>query len=401
MDLLKRNRSFRTLFIAQIVSYSGDWFATVALLGIVKEVTDSALLVTLVWVFQSLPGFIASPWAGSVADRFDRRKVMIIVSSMQAIAALGYLAVHSKSTVVFGLVAETIVAGLASFFGPASQAALPNVVATEDLGQANAIMSSTWGAMLAIGAGLGGIFTKFAGRNAAFIFDAATFAVAALLIATVRVPMNQVRSTDRQKMRPIHDTREALAFARPRPTILALLASKCSFGLGAGVVALLPILATKKFHGGDGTTGLFLSARGLSVLIGPFLIRRFVGSSVPRIIKVCGFATVIYGAMYFIVGSAGSTTMAVVFIFLAHIGGGWQWAFSSLGLQLATPDEFRGRIFAADYALVTLTMSISSAGAGALAEHYGPGRVMSGIALVSLVLGSMYLWTTRRLSAAE
>ena len=108
-----------------------------------------------------------------------------------------------------------------------------------------------------------------------------------------------------------------------------------------------------------------------------------------------------YGAMYFVVGTVGSTALAVVFVFFAHIGGGWQWAFSSYGLQLATPDEYRGRIFAADYALVTLTMSISSAGGGALAGHFGPGRVMSGIAVVSLMLGSTYLWSTRRLARAE
>ncbi len=399
MDLLRRNNHFRTLFIAQIVSYCGDWFATVALLGIVHDYTHSALLVALVWVFQSLPAFIVSPWAGPVADRFDRRKIMVGVSAAQAMAALGYLLVHSRSTVAFGLVAETLVATLAAFFGPASQAAMPNIVEPQDLGTANAMMGSTWGAMLAIGAALGGVFTHFAGRSAAFLADAVSFAIAGLLIATVRVPMTERIGPPKGKMRPFHDSREALKFARKRPQILALLASKFAFGMGAGAVALLPVLARKKFHGGDGITALFLSARGTAVLLSPFLIKRWVGSSIPKIIRICGFATTIYGAMYFGVATVPAVGLAVVFVFMAHCGGGWQWTYSTMGLQLATPDQLRGRIFAADFALVTLTMSISSTAAGLLAGRFGPGPVMAGLATTSLLIGGAYFWFTRHLTA--
>jgi MFS family permease len=86
-SLLRRNPDFRAVFVAQVVSYAGDWFATVALLGLVLDVTHSALAATLVFVSQTFPSFLMTPLAGPAADRFDRRKLMIGVSTLQVGAA--------------------------------------------------------------------------------------------------------------------------------------------------------------------------------------------------------------------------------------------------------------------------------------------------------------------------
>jgi len=80
-NVLRTNRDLRILFIAQNLSYIGDWFTFVALAGLVQDVTDSALLVSLLLVAFSLPSFLASPIGGPVADRYDRRTVLVIVSS--------------------------------------------------------------------------------------------------------------------------------------------------------------------------------------------------------------------------------------------------------------------------------------------------------------------------------
>ena len=87
-SLLRRNRDVRMLFGAQVVSYLGDWFTFVALAGLVEDVTNSRFLVSLVLVSMTIPGLLTSPVAGSFADRFDRRKILIVVSLIQAVAAL-------------------------------------------------------------------------------------------------------------------------------------------------------------------------------------------------------------------------------------------------------------------------------------------------------------------------
>ncbi len=117
LELLRHNRDLRYLFIAQVVSYAGDWFCYVALLGVVGDVTDSSLLVSLVFVSQTLPAFLVSPVAGAVADRFDRRRIVVTVSCVQAVAALSLLAV-GPGRVWLAFAAQATIAAFGAFVLP-------------------------------------------------------------------------------------------------------------------------------------------------------------------------------------------------------------------------------------------------------------------------------------------
>ncbi|NDA38397.1 MAG: MFS transporter, partial [Acidimicrobiia bacterium] len=162
-----------------------------------------------------------------VADRYDRRKVLIIVSILQAIAATSFLLI-GDSKIWIAFVAQGFIAGLAAFVRPALEAAIPNLAKNPDeLRQANAIFGSSWGVMLAAGAGIGGIFSQAFGRNAAFIADVVTFIIAALLIAAVTRPMQEARTkTQTRRIHPIRDMGEALHLAKSDPAIMSLLMSK-------------------------------------------------------------------------------------------------------------------------------------------------------------------------------
>jgi len=400
ISLLRRNRDFRGLFFAQIVSFAGDWFATVAMLGLVIDRTGSEAAASAVFVVQTLPAFLLTPLAGPAADRFDRRTLMVVVSLAQAVAA-GLFLLATSGPVAFAFVAQGVISGLGAFFLPASQAALPNLVDPEDLPLAAVMMASTWGAMLAIGAAAGGLFTVAFGRNAAFVADAGTFLVAAALIGSLRRPTQVRAGVDgpRPPMRPLADTAEAIRYARSNPVVAALLGSKLGFGLGGGTVGMLALLATDAFGGGDGATGLLLGARGLGVLLGPFLAKRLAERGTDGILLACGLAGLVFGVGYAITGTADVIGLAVVGVLIAHMGGGMQWTLSTYGLQRATPDQIRGRIFAADFALVTLSMSASLLVAGAVAERTGPRPPTLGLAAVVCLWGAVYLSLTRRLRA--
>jgi MFS family permease len=397
ISLLRRNRDFRSLLVAQIVSFAGDWFATVAMLGLVIERTSSDVAATGVFVVQVLPAFALTPLAGPAADRYDRRTLMVVVSLAQAGAALLFLAA-SRGPVALAFVAQGLISGMGAFFLPASQAALPNLVDPDDLSLATVMLSSTWGAMLAIGAALGGLFTIAFGRDAAFAADAASFAVAAGLIAAVRRP-TQERAPEgpRPRMHPLADTVEALRYARHHPVVAALLGSKMGFGLASGTVGMLALLATGRFGAGDGGIGLLLGARGAGVVAGPFIARRLVGRGTRGILLACGLAGLVYGAGYLVVGTASLLPVAAAGVLVAHLGGGAQWTLSTYGLQTVTPDRIRGRIFAADFALLTLTMSASLLVAGAVAEATGPRAPTLALAGVACAWGLIYLTLTRRL----
>src|SRR4051812_28592474 len=196
----------------------GDWFASVAMLGLVLDLTHSDLIATLVFVSQTLPSFLMTPLAGPAADRFDRRKLMILVSTIQVAAAALFLFV-GDGTVWLAFVAQGTISALGAFFLPSSQAALPNLVESEDLVTATVMMSATWGAMLAIGAALGGLFTVAFGRTASFLADPTRLALAAALIGTGRRPRGGRAREDRGRppMPPGADPAEAFRYARRHP----------------------------------------------------------------------------------------------------------------------------------------------------------------------------------------
>lgn len=111
IGLLRRNRDFRSLFFAQIVSFCGDWFATVAMLGLVIDRTGSDVAASAVFVVQTLPAFVLSPLAGPAADRLDRRTLMLGVSLLQAgAAALFLVALHGP--ILFAFAAQALISAL-------------------------------------------------------------------------------------------------------------------------------------------------------------------------------------------------------------------------------------------------------------------------------------------------
>ena len=384
------------VFGAQIVSYLGDWFAFVALAGLVEDVTDSRFLVSLVLVSMTIPGLFMSPIAGSFADRFDRRKILIVVSVLQAFAAL-LLLLHSAAGIWITFVAQCLIAGLAAFVGPSSSASVPNLVDNDDdLRKTNALFGSTWGTMLAVGAALGGVFAAVFGRNAAFIANAVSFVVAALLFSGVKRPMQSERTQNSNKgrVRPIADMKEAINVAKKDPVILALLCSKMTFAVGAGIVSQLAVLASNVFNVGDSGRGLLIGVRGIGSGLGPILGARIAGRDMAKLLKVCGYAGLVFAVCY--VGAALSPFigMAAVFIALAHLSGGAQWTLSTLGLQMEAPDHVRGRVMAGDMAMVNTMIGFTSILAGLTSQFIGVRPAIIIFAAAAAVASVVYLFAT-------
>lgn len=380
------------------MSFLGDWFVFVALAGYVDDVTDSELLVSLVLVSFALPSFLASPIAGPIVDRHDRRRLLVVVSLAQAAAASGLLLLRDDRIWV-AFVFQGLVAALAAFVKPAIDASIPNLVNDgEELRKANALFGSTWGVMLAAGAALGGVFSDAFGRRAAIVADVVTFVVAACLVLLVRRPMQ--RDTEEraaQRVRPIADMREAVAVARKDPVILALMSSKATFAIGAGVVGQLAVLASDVHGSGDRGRGLLLAARGVGSGVGPFVAARWVHGELRRVLHICGWASMGFAVMY--VGAAWAPTLilAAVAITAAHLGGGAQWTMSTYGLQLRVDDAVLGRVMAGDFAIVTLVLSMTSVSAGLLATGIGVQWSMTVFAGAAALAGTAYLVLTRRL----
>jgi MFS family permease len=397
--MLKTNADMRRVFMAQVISYLGDWFSFVAIIGLIDDLTGSKFLVSLVVVAFSLPSFLASPLAGSMTDRFDRRRILIFVSIIQVVAAFGLLLV-GKDTVWLAFLAQSTISALAAVISPATEASIPNIARNkEELALASSLLGSTWGVMLAVGAAVGGVFASVFGRDAAFIANAVSFAIAAILFSRIKTPMQQERNTQtqRQRIRPIADMREAITHSRQDPVLMALIFSKTTFAIGAGVVSQLAVLASDVFKGGDASRGLLIGIRGVGTGLGPLIAMRYTRGELSKVLTICGFASLAFSGFYFIGAWMPTLWLTAIFVMLAHLGGGAQWTLSSYGLQLRSPDHIRGRILAGDFALVTLMLSLTSALAGLVSEFFGVRQAISGFAFAAAIASVIYIRATQRL----
>src|SRR5438132_2880188 len=152
-SLLSRNRDFRSLYLAQLISFGGDWFLLVALYGVVLRLTNSPLMASLVLVSQLVPYFFFVPVAGALADRLNRQALMVGADLVRAALCFGFFLV-GPGTVWVLFVLQALLAVFTAVFEPAAEASVPNIVDREDLSLANSLVGSAWGTMLAIGAGL-------------------------------------------------------------------------------------------------------------------------------------------------------------------------------------------------------------------------------------------------------
>jgi MFS family permease len=370
VSLLRRNRDFRRLFVASVISLGGDWFLFVALGGLVLQTTGEALSVGILIVSQELPIFVATPWAGWLTDRFDRRRLMILCDVARTAICVAFLAVGPDNLwLAYGLLASLSV--FTAVFDPASSAAIPNVVDPPDLPTANALGGSLWGTMLAVGAALGGIVSTVFGRDTAFLVDAVSFAVSALLLAGIRRSFSEDRREE-PNVGIRRSTAETVQYARRDHRVRALISVKAGFGLAAGVLALVAVFARQVFIAGDVGFGFLMAMRGVGALTGPFIGHRLAGRDHERLIPVIATALAIFGLGYMLLGVSPTLLVAGLAVFTAHLGGGAQWVLSTYGLQRIVPDRIRGRIFAFDFALITLSLAISSLVASALADAIGP-----------------------------
>jgi MFS family permease len=359
-QLLKQNPRFRTLWIAQLISSGGDWFNSVAVLGLVLQLTRSGLGASFVLLASTVPMFFLIPIAGPVVDRFDRRMLMILANLFSAGVSLLFILVKTEDMVWLLYVANILLIVSASFFNPASSASIPNIVTRGELFSANALGGASWGIMVMVGSALGGIVSTLLGRDTAFVINALSFLIAAGLIALIEVP--SPKATNKQ-MNPVKDFIEGMRYLREYLPSLALVGIELGWGFGVGVVVLLSVLGTQVFHAGDAGIGILYAGRGLGVLIGPFVVPAIAGSDIRKLRNAVWLSFVLAAIGYLIVAYAGwNNTLWLAFfaLMIAHFGGGVAWAVGSILLQITTPDRLRGRVLSVNGGLGTLGSGIST-----------------------------------------
>jgi MFS family permease len=408
--LLRNNRNYRFLWLGSVVSQFGDWFNLLAAASLLTTLTNSGVAISYLFLARFLPLFLFSPLAGLLADRVNRRALLIISDVLRALVVLGFLLVRSTDQIWLFYVLTVSQFVLSALFTPARNALLANVVAHQDLVTANALDSLTWSTMLALGAFMGGVVAAVFGVETAFVLDSLTFLLSAWLIGRIVLPA-RVKSVELEQAGWL-DIVDGFRYLWGAPFILGIALAK---GLGSlvwgGINVLEITFAEQVFpleplsfgqifrieNSGSATLGLIYVVSGLGTGLGPIVLRRWLGDRRRRIFGgiSLGFGLLFCGIL--LLAYAGSLPLFLWGTLVRTVGSGAVWVFSAALLQMLTPDRFRGRVFAFEFALLTLTQSVSTFFAGFAQDSWemGAAEVTAVLGWLGLVVACVWLLFAR------
>ncbi len=397
-DLLRNNRNFRFLWFGQIVSLLGDWFNLVASAALVGLLTQSGLAVGSLFVVRMLAPFVVSPITGVVADRYNRKYILIAADLVRATVVLGFLLVRDAGDVWLLYTLTAVQLALSGFFYPARTSILPELAGERELGAMNALSSATWSVMLALGAALGGLVAGVWGIYPAFVLDALTFLLSAALLAQIRMPARLASAAaEKTVAAAVLQYIDGLRYLREHLDILIITLQKAilSLFLSAGFQVVLVAISQQVFIVGEGGgigMGLMFGLAGVGSGIGPILARKMTGDDGPTLRKAIAVAYLISVLGAAVTAPLFNLPLVLLGIIVRVIGSGIVWVFSTQLLLQSVPGRVHGRVFATEFMFFYLGSALASSVVGAALDS---NLSISAIIwwMTGLTLFPMALWT--------
>lgn len=376
VSLLRKRPHFRRLWLSEVVSLLGDWMSFVAISLLALNKGGSVVSLAWVLVAHSLPHALLAPIAGTLADRLDRRRLLIGANIVECglTVAMALAAMDGRVGLVQVLV--FVRASVSAFLPPVQSAALRRVVEADELLPANALASMTWSIMFAVGMAAGGAIATL-GPAVALSLDAASFAVAALLLRPLPSMIVEGLPEKNGILDALSSVRRDMSAAWRhmvvRPPLLEAVIAKTPVALAAGGAWVLLNLVSNdvKVAGSAALAlGIMQCVRGAGTGIGPllsgWLLKR--GLSIRHAGSLAAFMTFLGIGLFSL---TQTWWMLLVTVFLWGMGGGSNWVVSCTELQRRSPDRFVGRLSAIDELAWTMGMCGMALAGAALVDKTG------------------------------
>jgi MFS family permease len=363
-----KHRNFQLFFSGQIISLVGTWMDMVAEAWLVYRLTGSSLLLGMVTFAGQLPVLLISPFAGLVADRLNRRKIVITTqfASMIIAGILAGLTLSKHVTVEQVIILAALMGVVNAFDIPARQSFLVEMVGREDLMNAIALNSSMFNAARIIGPSIAGILVASFGEGWCFFANSVSYIAVIVGLLLMKVPP---RPRAAESVSPFEHIAEGFRFVRHAGPIRALLLLVGLVSLVAMPYAvLMPVFAAKILHGNARTLGILMTSAGLGALIGALMLasRRGV-KGLSRIVSIAcaafGLALILFSFSHWWILSA-VLLIPVGFSVMTQMGS------TNTLIQSMVPDRLRGRTMA-----VYSMMFLGVAPLGALLSGWSADRI--------------------------
>ena len=388
-----QSRNYRLFFVGQTLSLIGTWMQSVAMGWLVYRITGSELLLGTVTFAQQIPMFVVSPFAGVAAERVDRRRLLILTQSLQAMQAVVLaMLVFAHRETVGELVALSIFMGVVNAFDvPGRQAFVIQMVSDrEHLANAIALNSTQFNIARLIGPAIAGFTIKFTGEGVCFLINAVSFLAVIIGLTMIRVDHKPAPTEGRNMLVDLQEGARYVARHPPIRSLLILLAV-ASFVSGSYQV-LLPVYAKTVYHGDATTLGFMYAAVGMGALVAAIMLasRRSVVGLGRWIVA----ASAIFSVALALFGLTTSMVPGILVLTLVGFGAMKHMGSTNTMIQTLVDDRMRGRVMAFYAMSFVGTMPIGSLITGALSPRIGPQLTMLGAGVIGLAAS---IWFMRKL----
>jgi|CXWL01.1.fsa_nt_gi MFS family permease len=376
-------RDFRIVWIGQAVSMTGTWMQAIAQGLLVLQLWDSAFGLGVVNFANALPSLVVMLFGGVLADRADKRRILIITQAIMMMLALtlGVLIVTDRIEFWMIIVATAALGIAFGYDMPAYQAFLPDLVPPEKISQVVALNSSTFHGTRMVGPAMAGVIISVFGLATAYFLNAASFVAVLVSLLIIRYRATP-RPADMVQSSAIEGLKEGIRYARSRPHIVTLL---CLTALNTALLfpflaILTPFYVKEVLDSGPGILGLLWAGSGLGSVLGAMALIWW--SDHARASRMWAAAL---GAPVMMLALALTREPFVALLLMPFVS----FAFSSqLGLiqtmlQESTPPQFRGRVMSLSGIMFNGTMPLAGLAAAGLAA-------VTGLPFVMILMGSLY-----------
>jgi CRP-like cAMP-binding protein/sugar phosphate permease len=360
-----RKRDFSLLWLAQLISTAGSSLTDLAAGIYVYRVTESALAVGLTLMVTAVPSLVVGLLAGVYVDRHDRKRILMATCLIQAVVVALLAAVIGIDAIALpGLYLLLFLnAGIKQFFDPAHDSLIPEMANDEELASANSFLSIASFGSTAIGFAGAGLLASTIGLEWAFLIDAASFVVCAVLVSLMgRYPM-PTPDDEASVAVIVENLRSGMAtlFGTPVIRSLFLVGAFMFFSFGLWNVLLLPF-SIRELHATEFEYGLQEGLTSVGFVLGSFFMARFASRLAEPLWLVIGLVGMAVAGIAY--GLVTSIPLAIVLVMVTGFFNSPSSVARSVLLQRNTPREMRGRVFSAFYVMRDLIFLIGMAGAG-------------------------------------
>ncbi|MBE4907560.1 MFS transporter [Bacillus luteolus] len=383
---LKEEKKYTRFLTSVFISGVGDWFHSIAVFSLLMHLSNTSVALGITMALRVLPHLLFGPIGGLLADRFSKKKILVICDFVQALAAFSLIFVSTAEDIWMIYVSTFILMSATAIQMPTRSSSIPLLVKKENILKANSLHSTAFGIMMVLGSMLGGIVTTILESNLAFGVNAITLVIAGSIMLTTRFPKHEYDETNEKFS--LKQYKVVFPLIRKVPIIQLILIYYVLWAIGGGVMNLIPNVFAFEVYGLENIgVGILYACFGIGQILGGYLSPYF--EKWPKQAIAIGF--LIEGIAYTFFSFSPNILVGGLMLIIALTGVSVGNTFVGTMVMQYIPEKYLGRLFSVIYTLVNVILGTTMILTGALLAKIAPEQMalLSGLLITvpAIIIG--------------